>query len=98
MDGVFSPEKMAQTVFNLAKDYTSNTMQMMKTSTEHYEKTLDTLVKQGLVMQAEGQKLFMDWMTQVKQGQQQYWNLMSESLKKVEPFFSPDIQKKAAKQ
>jgi polyhydroxyalkanoate synthesis regulator phasin len=94
---MFDQEKMAQTVFNLAKDYTTTTMQMMKTSMEQYEKTVDTMLKQGLVAQEEGQKLLSDWTNRAKQGQQQYWNLMDENMKKMESFFNPDGQKRATK-
>ena len=85
---MFDQEKMTQTWFDLAKNYTETTMQLMKTSMEHYEKTLDAMVKQGIVAQAEGQKMLMDWMNRSKQGQQQYWNQMDENLKKMETFFS----------
>lgn len=85
---MFDQQKMAQTVLNLAKDYTNTTMQTMKTSWDMYEKTLDTLMKQGTVAQDEGQKLMADWMTRAKQGQQQYWNMMEENMKKVETHFN----------
>ncbi|MBI5778690.1 MAG: hypothetical protein HZA49_04480 [Planctomycetes bacterium] len=85
---MFDQQKMAQTVLNLAKDYTNTTMQVMKTSWDMYEKTLDTLMKQGSVAQDEGQKLMADWMTRAKQGQQQYWNLMEENMKKMETHFN----------
>ena len=85
---MFDQQKMAQTVLNLAKDYTNTTMQVMKTSWDMYEKTLDTLMKQGSVAQDEGQKLMADWMTRAKQGQQQYWNMMEENMKKVETHFN----------
>jgi polyhydroxyalkanoate synthesis regulator phasin len=97
MEGVFNPEKMAQTVFNLAKDYTTTTTQIMKTSMEMYEKTLDTMLKQGMGAQQEGQKLLADWTNRAKQGQQQYWNMMDENLKKMESFFNMDGQKRATK-
>jgi len=84
---MFDQQKMAQTVLNLAKDYTDTTMQAMKTSSDMYEKTLATLMKQGAVAQDEGQKLMADWMTRSKQGQQQYWNMMEENMKKVETHF-----------
>lgn len=85
---MFDQQKIAQTVLNLAKDYTNTTMQVMKTSWDMYEKTLDTLVKQGSVAQDEGQKLMSDWMTRAKQGQQQYWNMMEENMKKMETHFN----------
>lgn len=85
---MFDQQKMAQTVLNLAKDFTENTMQTMKTSWGMYEKTLDTLMKQGAVAQDEGQKLLADWMTKAKQGQQQYWNMMEENMKKMETHFN----------
>jgi polyhydroxyalkanoate synthesis regulator phasin len=107
MEEVFNPEKMAQMVWNLAKDYNTTTIQMMKTSAEQYDKTMDTIVKQGLVAQAEGQKLLSDWTNRAKQAQQQYWNLMDENMNKMETFFSakggsasggnPDGQKRATK-
>jgi len=94
---VFDQQKMAQTVFNLSKDYTATTMQVMKTSMEQYEKTMDTLLKQGNLVQEEGQKLMADWMAKSKQGQQQYWNLMDENLKKMGNLFSSNGEKRAAK-
>ena len=94
---VFDQQKMAQTVFNLSKDYTATTMQVMKTSMEQYEKTMDTLLKQGNVVQEEGQKLLADWMAKAKQGQQQYWNLMDENLKKMGNLFSSNGEKRASK-
>jgi polyhydroxyalkanoate synthesis regulator phasin len=84
---MFDQQKIAQTIFNMAKDYTSNTMQMLKNSTEQNEKVFDAMVKQGLVMQTEGQKLLNDWVGKAKQAQQQYWKLMDESLKNMESFF-----------
>jgi len=97
MEGAFNPEKMAQTVFNLAKDYTTTTTQIMKTSMEMYEKTMDTMLKQGMGAQQEGEKLLADWMNRAKQGQQQYWSMMDENLKKMESFFNTDGQKRATK-
>ena len=94
---MFDPQKIAQTVFNLAKDYATTTTQAMKASMEMYEKTLDTMLKQGVVAQEEGQKLLSDWMNRAKQGQQQYWNMMDDNLKKMESFFNPDAQKRATK-
>lgn len=84
---MFDQQEMAQTVFKLAKDYTNTTMQMMKTSAEQYEKTLDALMKQGLVMQTEGQKLMTDWINRAKQAQSQYWDQMEDGLKKMETAF-----------
>ena len=94
---VLDPQKMAQTVVNLTKDYTTTTMQVMKTSTEQYEKTMDTLMKQGNLVQDEGQKLWTDWMTRAKQGQQQYWNLMNENINKMTTLFAPNGEKRATK-
>ena len=94
---VFDQQKMAQTVFNLSKDYTATTIEALKTSTEQYEKAMNTLIKQGNVVQDEGQKLLMDWMAQAKQGQQQYWNLMDENLKKMGNLFNTTNEKRAAK-
>jgi polyhydroxyalkanoate synthesis regulator phasin len=85
---MFDQQKMAQTVFNLAKDYTTTTMQIMKTSADQYEKTFDAMAKQGLVAQEEAQKLLNDWTTKSKQAQQQYWKLMDENIKKMESFFN----------
>ncbi|MDI6733134.1 MAG: hypothetical protein QME51_05570 [Planctomycetota bacterium] len=97
---MFDQQKMAQTVLNLTKDYTTTTMHVMKTSMDMYEKTMDAMMKHGILAQEEGQKLLNDWTTRAKQGQQQYWNLMDENLKKWEGFFSPDgysSQKKTTK-
>jgi len=93
----FNPQKMAEMVFNLSKDYTATAMQAMKASTEQYEKTMDTLMKQGLVAQEEGQKLWSDWMAQAKQSQQQYWNMMDENLKKMNGLFNANNQKRNGK-
>jgi len=81
---MFDQQKMAQTVITLAKDYTNTTMQTMKTSWDMYEKTLQTLIKQGTAAQDESQKLMSDWVAKAKQGQQQYWNMMEENMKKME--------------
>ena len=94
---MLDPKKMAETVVNLTKDYTTTTMQVMKTSLEHYEKTMDTLMKQGNVVQEEGQKLWADWMNKAKQGQQQYWSMMNENINKMTALFSPDGEKRATK-
>ena len=97
MFDMLDQQKMAQTVFNLAKDYTASTTQMMKTATEQYEKALDTMLKQGLVAQEQGQKLLSDWMTRAKQGQEQYYKMMDENIRKMESMFSPDGQKRTMK-
>ena len=94
---MFDQQKMAHTVFNLSKDYTATTMQVMKTSMEQYEKTMDALINQGNGVQEEGQKLMTDWMAKAKQGQQQYWNLMDENLKKMGNLFSSNGEKRATK-
>jgi polyhydroxyalkanoate synthesis regulator phasin len=97
MVDMFDQKKIAETVFNMAKDYTETTSQIMKTSMDQYEKTVDLMLKQGLVAQDEGKKLLTDWMNRAKQGQQDYLNMMNESLKKMESFFNPDGQKRSAK-
>ena len=94
---MFDQQKMAQMVWNLAKDYTTTTTQVMKTSMEMYEKTLDTMLKQGMVAQEEGQKLLADWTNRAKQGQQQYWNMMNANLEKMASFLGTDSQKRATK-
>lgn len=85
---MFDQQKMAQTIFNMVKDYTNTAMQVMKTSAEQYEKTFDAMAKQGLVMQEEGQKLMNDWTNKTKQAQQQYCKTMDENMKKMENFFN----------
>jgi len=85
---MFDQQKMTQAVFNLAQDYTATTMQVMRTSMEMYEKTLDTMVKQGAVAQEEGQKLLADWTTKSKLGQKNYWDMMNENLNKMGTFFN----------
>jgi len=85
---MFDQQKMAQTIFNMVKDYSSTTMQVIKTSTDSYEKTFDAMAKQGLFMQEEGQKLLNDWTNKAKQAQQQYWKTMDENMKKMETFFN----------
>ena len=85
-------QKMAQAVFNLTKDYTTNIMQVMKTSMDTYEKALDTMMKQGMVAQAENQKLISDWTSKVKLGQKNYWDMMGDNLNKMgTSFFSPAV-------
>jgi polyhydroxyalkanoate synthesis regulator phasin len=85
------PQKMTQAVFNLTKDYTTNTMQIMKTSMEQVEKIVGTILKQDMVIHKdEAQKLFYDWMNQAKQGQKQYCNIMDVNLKKMETFFNSE--------
>ena len=97
MIDMFDPQKMAQTFFNLAKDCTEATMKTMKTSAEMYEKSMDVMIKQGMVAQEEGQKLMADAMNKAKQGQQQYWNTMEENLKKMATFLNTDSGKKTTK-
>jgi polyhydroxyalkanoate synthesis regulator phasin len=87
---MFDQQKMAQTVLNLAQDYTTTTMQVMRTSMEMYEKTLDTMMKQGAVAQEEGQKLLADWTSKAKQGQKNYWDMMDDNIKKMSAFCCPN--------
>lgn len=95
---MFDQGKMAQTIYGLAKDYTTANMSVMKTTMEQWEKTMNTLIKQGTVAQDEGTKLFADWFNRAKQGQQQYVNLMEEGLKKMDHLFNnTDGQKRATK-
>ena len=95
---MFDQQKIAQTVFNLAKDYTTANVQVMKTTMEQWEKTMNTLIKQGTVVQDEGSKLFADWFNRAKQGQQQYYNMMEEGLKNMGNIFgTTDGQKRATK-
>jgi len=97
---VFDQEKMAQTVSNLARDYTTANMQVMKTTMEQFEKTMNALIKQGAIAQDEGTKLFADWWNRAKQGQQQYYNIMEDGLKNMENLFgtmAPEAPKRATK-
>ena len=87
---MFEQEKMAQTIYGLAKDYTTANIQVMKTSMEQWEKTMNTLIKQGTVAQDEGTKLFADWFVRAKQGQQQYYNMMEDGLKNMENLFAAE--------
>lgn len=95
MVDMLDPQKMARTFFNLAKDYTETALKTMKTSSEVYEKSLEVMIKQGMVGQSEGQKLLADWMDKAKQGQQQYWDTMADSIKKMEKLFGSDTGKKS---
>lgn len=97
MVDMFDPQKMAQTFFSLAQDYTEAAMKTMKTSAEMYEKSMDVMIKQGMVAQEEGQKLLADWMDKAKQGQQQYWDAMQDNLKKMSTLFNTDSSKKTSK-
>lgn len=97
MEGIFNPEKMAQMVWDIAKDYAATSNQIMKTSADQFEKSMDMMLKQGFVAQEEGKKVLNDWTNRAKQAQQQYWNLMDENLKKMEAFFSPNGNKKTSK-
>ena len=95
---MFDQEKMAQTISGLAKDYTTANIQVMKTTMEQWEKTMNTLIKQGTGVQDEGTKLWADWFNRAKQGQQQYANMMEEGLKKMDNIFNnTDGQKRATK-
>ena len=94
---MLDPQKMAQTFFNMTKEYTESTMKTMKASAEMYEKSMDNMIKQGLVAQAEGQKLMADWSNKAKQGQQQYWDAMEENIKKMSALFNTDSNKKTPK-
>jgi polyhydroxyalkanoate synthesis regulator phasin len=87
---MFDQEKATESVFNLAQDYTATAMQAMQTSMEMYEKSLDTMMKQGIAVQEEGRKFLADWTNQVKQGQKNYWGMMNEGLKKTGFVFSPN--------
>jgi polyhydroxyalkanoate synthesis regulator phasin len=86
---MFEQQEYAQAIFNMVQNYTAATSQMLKTSMEQYEKTFDAMIKQGLVMQDEGQKLLTDWTGKAKQAHQQYWKTMDENMKKMESFFTP---------
>ena len=91
-------QKMAQTVINMTKGYTTANMTVMKTTMEQFEKTMDVLLEHGTVVQDEGTKLFVDWWGRAKQGQQQYWNMMEDGLKNMENLFgNANGQKKATK-
>ncbi len=93
-------EKMAQTVINMTKGYTKVNMQVMKATMEQFEKTMDVLIKQGPGIQDEGTELFADWWIRVKQGQQQYYNMMEDGLKNMENLLggmAPEAPKKATK-
>ena len=94
---MFDPQKAAQMFFNMAKEYTEASIKTMKTSAELYEKSVDTMIKQGVVAQEEGQKMVADWMTKAKQGQQQYWSAMEDNLKKMATLFNTDSSKKKTK-
>ena len=97
---MFDQEKVAQMVSNLARDYTTANIQVMKTTMEQWEKTMNTLIKQGAVAQDEGTKLFADWWSRAKQGQQQYYNIMEDGLKNMENIFgtmAPEAPKRATK-
>lgn len=95
---MFDQQKMAQTIYGLAKDYTTANVQMMKTTMEQWEKTMNILIKQGTVAQDEGPKLWADWWNRAKQGQQQYYNMMEEGLKNMDNLFNTtDGHKRATK-
>lgn len=95
---MFDQEKTVQTAINLAKDYTTANIQVMKTTMEQFEKTMNVLIKQSTVAQDEATKLFVDWWSRVKQGQQQYYNIMEDGLKNIENLFgTADGQKRATK-
>ena len=91
---IFDPQKVAEMVFGMTKVYTESSMEIMKTSMEQVQNVLDTLLKQDDVIHDKAQKLFADWMNQAKQGQQQYWNMMEENIKKMESFFNSATTKK----
>jgi len=87
---MFDQQKAAQAFIDLAQNYTSTTMQVMRTSMEMYEKTLDTMMKQGALAQEEGQKLLSDWTNKAKLGQNNYWDMMDDNIKKMSSFCYPN--------
>jgi polyhydroxyalkanoate synthesis regulator phasin len=94
---MLDPQKMTRTFFNLAKDYTEAAMKTMKTSSEMYEKSMDTMIKQGMVAQAEGQKLLNDWVNMARQSQEQYLEAMEENIKKMSALVNTDSSRKPGK-
>ena len=94
---MFDQDKITETAINLARDYATANMQVMKTTIEQFEKTMDALIKQSVSAQDEGTKLFVDWWSRVKQGQQQYYNIMEDSLKNIENLFGKPDSKKPAR-
>jgi len=95
---MFDQQKMTDAVLSLTKEYVNTTMQVMKTSMDQFEKTMDMLSKQGATAHEENQKMWTEWWNKTKQGQQQYWNTMEESIKKMEHIFhSTDGHKRATK-
>ena len=86
---MFDTQKMAQAVFNLTKDYTDNTIKIMKASMETYENALDTIMQHGMVMHDGSRKLFSDWTDKAKLGQKNYWDMLENNLNKMGTFFSP---------
>ena len=85
---MFDQQKTTQAFIDLAQNYTTTTMQVMRTSMEMYEKTLDTMMKQGALAQEEGQKLLSDWTNKAKLGQKNYWDMMNENINKMGTFFN----------
>jgi hypothetical protein len=86
---MFDSQKMAQEVFNLTKDYTANTMKVMKSSMATYENALDTIMKHGMVINEGSKKLFSDWTDKAKLGQKNYWNMLENNLNNMGTFFTP---------
>lgn len=84
---MFDQDKITQTAINLARDYATANMQVMKTTIEQFEKTMDALIKQNASAQDEATKLFVDWWSRAKQGQQNYYNMMKDGLKNLENLF-----------
>ncbi|HLD35658.1 MAG TPA: hypothetical protein VJC37_02970 [Planctomycetota bacterium] len=83
---MFDQQKTTQAFLDLAQNYTTTTMQVMRTSMEMYEKTLDTMMKQGALAQEEGQKLLSDWTNKAKLGQKNYMDIMDDNIKKMSAF------------
>jgi polyhydroxyalkanoate synthesis regulator phasin len=84
----FDPQKVAESVYNMMKYYTTSTMEMIKKSMEQMENVTDTMVDQSGVIQNEFKKLMNDWMKQAKNGQRQYMDMLDENLKKMDDFLN----------
>ena len=85
---MFDQQKVAQEMFNLSKNHWMMTMDMVTAFQEQNDKMWHTLMEQGLITQAEGKKVFIDWMDRAKQARDQFNNTITDNLKKMETVFT----------
>ncbi len=80
-------------VFNFAKTSYMTALGTMTVIQDQTERTLNTLVQQGAVLQEEGKKILNDWTNHARKNRQEYQRMFEESLKRVESFFQKNTTK-----